>query len=392
MATGVPGLNGSAAPAAGDARLEQLLAAIERFAADDWSAPPAPAGEGDALDQIAEALGRMAGVLGARRAAVEQQMAAILDVMLSMLALDFGKRAPMTDEGSALDGLAFGLNNISDALAVSMVSRAYVDNIVDSLPDPLLVLDSDLAVQRANHAAVQLFGYGADQWAGRSLADLLDDPALAGQVRQVTRSFRPISHLEGLGRLRDGRLVPVALAASPMSDGGLIEIVCVIRDITERRQAEETLRQNVLQSEIIRAQAAAIAELSTPLIPISERILVMPLVGAVDQRRAQQVVETLLRGLTSSSAEVVIIDITGVAVVDTQVAHAFVEAAQAVRLLGARLMLTGIRPEVAQTLIGLGMDLREIVTHSNLQSGIAAVLAHYGVSLRATRPALAPRR
>lgn len=382
MASGVPELNGGAAATAGDPRLEQILAAIERFGAEDWSAPPSPTGEGDALDQIAGALARMAQSVEARRAAVEQQMAAILDVMLSMLALDFSKRAPVTEDGSALDGLAFGLNNISDELAVSMVSRAYVDNIIDSLPDPLLVLDADLGVQRANRAASQLFGIGDQQWQSCALGDLLDDPELVGLIRRVARSFRPVSHVEGVGLIRDGRRVPVALGASPMSDGGAVEIVCVIRDLTERRQAEEALRQNLIQSEIIRVQAAAIAELSTPLIPISDRILVMPLVGSVDGRRAQQVIETLLHGVAGSGAEVVIIDITGVAVVDTQVAQAFVEASQAVRLLGARLMLTGIRPEVAQTLIGLGVDLREMITHSNLQNGIAAVLVRYSAGAR----------
>jgi rsbT co-antagonist protein RsbR len=122
------------------------------------------------------------------------------------------------------------------------------------------------------------------------------------------------------------------------------------------------------------AQDVVIAELSTPLIPISDSVVVMPLIGAVDARRAQQVLETLLMGIGSTGADVAILDITGVPVVDTMVANGLIQAAMAVRLLGAQVMLTGIRPEVAQTLVGLGVDLRGIVTHSTLQSGIAAVL------------------
>ncbi len=117
-----------------------------------------------------------------------------------------------------------------------------------------------------------------------------------------------------------------------------------------------------LQEEIIRTQKVMLEELSTPLIPISEKIMVMPLIGSVDSRRAQQVIETLLHGISTSKAQIAILDITGVSVVDTQVANAFISAAQAVRLLGAQVLLTGIRPEVAQTLIGLGVDLSGIIT------------------------------
>jgi rsbT co-antagonist protein RsbR len=148
-------------------------------------------------------------------------------------------------------------------------------------------------------------------------------------------------------------------------------ICVVIENITERKRAEAMLRQSITQEETIRAQEAALAELSTPLIPISDQVMVMPLIGAVDSRRAQQVLEALLEGVASSRALVAILDITGVPVVDTQVANALLRAAQAVKLLGAQVVLTGIRPEVAQTLVGLGADLSGIVTCGSLQSGIA---------------------
>lgn len=158
------------------------------------------------------------------------------------------------------------------------------------------------------------------------------------------------------------------------TNGDLEGIVCTIRDITERKQAEEARRQSLVQEETIRAQAAALAELSTPLIPISDEVVVMPLIGAVDAPRARRVLETLLHGIAGSRAGVAILDITGVPRVDMQVASALIQVAGAVRLLGAEVRITGIRPDVAQALVALGADLRGIVMHGTLQSGIAAVL------------------
>jgi len=138
-----------------------------------------------------------------------------------------------------------------------------------------------------------------------------------------------------------------------------------------RRRAEEQTR---LQEQIIRMQAAALAELSTPLIPITDQIVVMPLIGALDRQRANQILSTLLHGIEASRSRVAILDITGVPVVDTHVAQMLMSVAQAVRLLGAQVMITGIRPEVAQTLVGLGVDLQGLITHSVLQNGIAYAL------------------
>jgi rsbT co-antagonist protein RsbR len=148
----------------------------------------------------------------------------------------------------------------------------------------------------------------------------------------------------------------------------------VVLDITDRKQAEEAIRQSQFQQEIILAQQATLEELSTPLIPISDTVMVMPLIGSMDSRRAQQVLDTLLHGVAVARAEIAIIDITGVSIVDTQVANALIRAALAVKLLGAQVMLTGIRPEVAQTLVGLGVDLSMIITRSSLQSGIALAM------------------
>jgi anti-anti-sigma regulatory factor len=152
------------------------------------------------------------------------------------------------------------------------------------------------------------------------------------------------------------------------------------QDLTDRQLKEAALRHAEeerlkLQDEMIRMQAVALEQLSTPLIPISDDILVMPLIGTIDSRRAQKIMETLLQGLVTHQARAAILDITGVPVVDIAVAQGLLRAAQAAQLLGAQVVLTGIRPEVAQTLVGIGADLRGIVTYSTLRHGISAALA-----------------
>lgn len=122
-------------------------------------------------------------------------------------------------------------------------------------------------------------------------------------------------------------------------------------------------------------QKIALQELSAPLIPVFEGITVMPLVGTIDTERAKQIMENLLSGAVKHRSEVVLIDITGVPVVDTMVAHHIIQAADAVRLIGAKCMLVGIRPEIAQTIVNLGIDLNQIVTKNTLKKGIEAALA-----------------
>jgi rsbT co-antagonist protein RsbR len=383
MAEGISQLDEESVPEA-DPRVAQILAAFASFSTDTWAVQLTPTGAGDALDQIIEGLNQLSHTISERRAATDQQFEAILEVMLRMLALDFTKKAPLADDGSTLDALAFGLNSISDELGASMVSRVYVDSIIESMLDPLIVLDADTSIQAANRAASQLFGYEQSEWSKLSLEQLLGDRTIVGRVARVAKQLEPISSVETTSQTRDGRTIPVALSASPMVDGGNPKVVCVIQDITERKQAEEALRQNMLQAEMIRAQAAAIAELSTPLIPITDDVVVMPLIGSLDSRRVHQVLETLLQGVATSRARVAILDITGVPVVDTQVANALIRAAQAVKLLGAQVVLTGIRPEIAQTLTGLGVSLQDLITRSSLQSGITFAINHHDASARQT--------
>lgn len=155
-----------------------------------------------------------------------------------------------------------------------------------------------------------------------------------------------------------------------------------VQERTAQLQAETDVRAR-LQEETTR-QAQALMDLSTPLIPVSSEILVMPMIGAIDTRRANQLIETALGGIEQHRARFIVVDITGVPIVDTHVAQALLQVAQSVQLLGARAVLTGIRPEVAQALVGLGVELRELVTYSTLQTGIAYALHRLGQQSLAT--------
>jgi anti-anti-sigma regulatory factor len=115
---------------------------------------------------------------------------------------------------------------------------------------------------------------------------------------------------------------------------------------------------------------ALVEELSTPVIPIFEDTIALPLVGGIDSRRAQRITADLLEGISQRRAKIAIIDITGVPAVDTAVVNSLMQAVQAAELMGCQVVLTGIRPEIAHTLVILGVDLGEVVTLRNLQSGI----------------------
>lgn len=142
-----------------------------------------------------------------------------------------------------------------------------------------------------------------------------------------------------------------------------------IGQFVERKRAEAERAR--IQAELIRVQEAQLAELSTPLIPLTEQIVLMPLVGSIDAARAARMIEALLRGLETHRAPVAIIDITGVPLVDAHVAHTLLQLAQAARLLGTEVILTGIRAGVARSLAGLGAELGGITTRKSLPSGIA---------------------
>jgi rsbT co-antagonist protein RsbR len=121
---------------------------------------------------------------------------------------------------------------------------------------------------------------------------------------------------------------------------------------------------------VIREQQEAIRVLSTPVLQVRERLLILPIIGVIDPQRARQLTEQLLRGIRTNRAKVVVIDITGVPVMDANVANNLVQTVEATRLLGATVIITGLSPEIAQTLVTIGVDLGKMNTVGDLQGGI----------------------
>jgi len=201
-----------------------------------------------------------------------------------------------------------------------------------------------------HHGQLAATVYRGTYTVGRATVDMA---ALAARGEQLPREVQTEVTL----------ITPTNLVEAALDSMALLPKI--LQDLLESNAAQARL-----QHEIIAAQRSVIQELSTPIIPISDKVLVLPLVGTIDSARARQIMESMLGAISNIQAAVLIIDITGVAVVDTGVAHYLLQAARAAQLLGALVMLVGISPEVAQTVVQLGVDLSSLPTYSSLQVGL----------------------
>jgi rsbT co-antagonist protein RsbR len=252
-------------------------------------------------------------------------------------------------------------------------SQHLLNAVLENSPSMISVTDSLGRYILVNRRVEQLLARPRAEILGRTYAELVP-PERAEEIMERDRSVMSRCEAEDSEEqisTAAGEVRHFLTTRFPLTDtSGAVTGVCAIAtEITERKRATE--ERTALQLQVIEAQRAALRELSTPLIPLAEGVLVMPLVGTIDAARAEQILQTLLDGVSAERARVAILDITGVKIVDAQVASALIRAAHAVRLLGAQVILTGIRAEVAQTLVQIGTELGDLTTRSTLQSGIA---------------------
>lgn len=177
---------------------------------------------------------------------------------------------------------------------------------------------------------------------------------------------------------KDGTPFPILFDSGPLKDekGNITGAVVEGKAIIKQKKLEEQLKETVEKLK------ASQEELSTPVTQIWDGILTLPIIGVLDSYRAQKIMETLLNKIVETQSELVVLDVTGVATIDTEVASHIMKTAEAANLLGARCVLTGIRPEVAQTIIHLGLDLAKFITKRDLQEGLEFGLEQMGYELR----------
>lgn len=264
-------------------------------------------------------------------------------------------------------------------LHVLRPSEAELRAMFRAMTDVVLVMTRDGRYLKIAETAPDLLYQPSPELVGKRMHEVMPAAAADFFLAHIHRA------LESQGVVSMDYSLPIndhevwfSANVSPMSTDTVI-LVC--RDITERKVHERVLEANLRQQELLRIQGATLMQLSTPLIPISDAVVVMPLVGQLDRARADQVMTTLLEGVGRSRAKVAILDITGVPSVDATTADVLARAARAAQLLGARVILTGIRPDVALALLELGADLSGVVTHRTLQDGIRVSLEG-GVSSR----------
>jgi len=258
-------------------------------------------------------------------------------------------------------------------------SEARARALINAIPDLMFRLDENgifLDFKPSDYLLVPpevFLGHKIDEVMPPQVAE----PALKA-MKETLETHKPtgfeyqLPGPDGAPRDYESRLVYV----------GNGETLALVRDITVTKQGEA--EQTRLQQEIIDAQQRALKELSTPIIPIMDQIIVMPLIGAIDARRAKDLMRELLEGITRYRARVVIIDITGVPIVDSGVASYLNKTIAGARLKGTHTIVTGISDAVAETIVDLGISWEGVETLRDLQSGLITALTRLGVSLQKT--------
>jgi len=270
---------------------------------------------------------------------------------------------------------------------LTQASRALLESeerhrkLVELSPDGIAVLQEG-RVLYINPAGAAMLGRGApEDIAGVEVASLIAPAKSEGwmaRLAQATGDAMPLARSEETWMLPGGQSITVELLGTPIVFDGKPALQFVFRDVTERKQAELALEWSTRQEEYIRAQELMLQELSTPLIPVGKDVVVMPLIGALNEARATHMLDVLLDGVVTHRAGVAILDITGVPHVDEKMAESLLGAIRAARLLGAEVVLSGIKPEAAQAFVRIGADFGGIVTKSTLKHAIEYALRKAG--------------
>ena len=271
---------------------------------------------------------------------------------------------------------------LEDQVAERTRELRWFQTFAETAPNVILMGDLEDKVRYANPAFYELFGYDA----ASKDAEGLHISKFIGRSERNDKIEAAGSHRAEMMLLRqDGSAFLADVITFLVEDeaGAPTVRAYIIRDISAEKQLQH--EQALLREDLIKTQQRLIEELSTPIIPVTDDILVLPLIGSIDSPRAQRIIEALLEGLEDYQARIVILDITGVPNVDSDVANYLMQAAMASRLLGTEAVLVGITPQVAQAFVDLDIELTGVVTRGNLQSGIEYALNQMGLHIAKSR-------
>lgn len=241
----------------------------------------------------------------------------------------------------------------------------------------IIMLDPRGNITNWTPAAERLKGYRAEEIIGKHFSAFyskedVDDGKCDRELEIASREGKYED--EGWRIRKDGSRFWASVSITALRDpqGNLRGFGKVTRDLTERKQSEERVRQ----------QAHDIMEMATvPVVQVCEGVLLVPIIGLLDSTRTQQLMERLLQRLTDTASPVALLDITGVPTIDTQTAQHLIETIKAVRYIGAEVVLTGVRPAIAQTLVHLGIDLSNVATRASLVAGLRVALSRVNLHI-----------
>ncbi len=259
-------------------------------------------------------------------------------------------------------------------------TKVVMDQALESMEEGIAIVGPDGPVLFANRAIGELLGLRAGQGIEVVAAHGFDLEAL-----------RTLLGLERRDLIVEAQGRTVAMSASPIHDeaGHLQGCLLLARDVSQTHAYERELRerQDVLLrtvEELQQAQATqqdlieTVRAISLPIIPVAPGVIVLPLIGALDERRAADFEQRLLYGVQEQQAHMVLLDLTGVPLIDEQVAQILLRAVRGAGLLGARTVLVGVRPEIAQSIVALELDLRALMTAPTLQEALAELNGRQG--------------
>jgi rsbT co-antagonist protein RsbR len=276
---------------------------------------------------------------------------------------------------------------------VLRTTEEHVRLFVEHTPAAVAMLDRDMRYIMTSRRWLTDYGLGYQNIIGRSHYEVFNDiPDRWKASHQRSLAGAIEGQDEDPWERANGGMDWLSWKTFPWHDssGAVGGIIFFTEVVTKHVQDQQALRDNEAQLREINTHQEQllnmIREISSPVIPVHDDVLVLPLVGTIDSARSSRIMETLLTGVQEHAAEVVIIDITGVPIVDTAVANHLIQATRAATLLGAHCVLVGVSAEVAQTLVQLGVNLSTLVTRSNLQAGITYALARQGRAITSQAP------